>query len=260
MAYIVRRHVNNVHKNIRNYKCDICEKEFFRLSTRDLHRNRHFDPFLQCSYCPKKFKGDLDLRKHELTHTGEKMYFCPVCKQGFTQIWPYYKHMWKIHNIEKEEAKKIRIRNPDLVNMRNINKDTVKKGADYVHEYIGKPGCTFDMQKSFNQNVSHLKMIENKNVEQSESFVYTKDMDENEGSVVYTAAADSVSDAIVMDIGEELDEHETIVIQTEDLHTVNGQQTGYIVVENGEDGGNIVIYSDLPQDETEDVHEFISQC
>ncbi|XP_045210455.2 uncharacterized protein LOC123561859 [Mercenaria mercenaria] len=262
MTYILRRHVNSVHKNIRNYKCDICDKEFFRVATRNQHRNRHFDPFLQCSYCPKKFKGDLDLRKHELTHTGEKIYFCPRCNQGFTQIWPYYKHMWKIHNIEKEEAKKIKIKNPDIVNMRNINKDAAKKEPSYEHEFIGKPGCTFDMRKSFSQNVKRLKMMERDSQSQGhgESYEYAKGICDsniqNEANRIYAETSSDVTDTIVLDIGEDLDTSETIVIQTEDVPIVDNQQTGYIVVDNGHAGGNIVIYSDLPQNEIEDVREY----
>ena len=114
--------MNNVHKKIRNYECDVCKERFFRADTRDNHRARHFDPFLKCLYCDKMFKGELDRRKHELSHTGEKQFFCKLCSHGFTQLWPYYQHMWRIHKIQREEAKDMRIKNPNLVFMRNVNK------------------------------------------------------------------------------------------------------------------------------------------
>lgn len=119
--YILKRHINNAHEGIRDFECDICHEKFFRADTRDNHRDRHFEAFLKCLYCNKMFKGQLDRRKHELTHTGEKQFFCPTCNQGFTQLWPYYQHMWRIHQITKEEAKEMRVKNPNIVKMRDKN-------------------------------------------------------------------------------------------------------------------------------------------
>lgn len=266
MGYILRRHVNSVHNNIRNFKCDICQKDFFRAATRDVHRNRHFEPFLQCSYCPKKFKGDLDVRKHELTHTGEKLYFCPLCNQGFSQIWPYYKHMWKIHNIQKDEAKEMRIRNPDIVHLRNVNME--KKEPGYVHEFIGKPGRAFENRKDFSENTQKFVINEGPNKGEREEFVYTTDIDEHnvvsgqsdvttiysEASDLNTIYAETTSDltnTIVLDINEDLDTKETIVIHTEDLQSVDNPP-GYIVVDDSQSSGNIVIYSEFPQSEIAD--------
>lgn len=264
-AYIVRRHVNSVHKNIRNYKCNICEKTFFRAATRDQHMKRHYEPYLQCTYCPKKFKADLDLRKHELTHTGEKQFFCSVCSQGFTQIWPYYRHMWKIHNVQKEEAKTMRIKNPDMVYMRNVNKDKAKKEPGYVHEFIGKPGCTFDMRKSFSQNVRNNSIVESENMSTGEHFVYNSNSasavcrEEGGANAVYMESNSDLTDAIVLDIGDDLNSKETIVIQAEDLQNADNQQTGYIVVEGTNSGNNIIIYSEFPQSEIEDSREYSSE-
>jgi hypothetical protein len=175
--------------------------------------------------------------------------------------------MWKIHNIEKEEAKKMKIRNPDIVNMRNVNKDSVNKEQAYVHEFIGKPGCTFDMRKSFNQNVNQLKFIENKlvshqsgNNEDGKRICETSIPIQNEGNAVYTATEADVADTIVMNIGDDLDNRETIVIQTEELQSIGDQQTGYIVLENSHGEENIVIYSGMPQNEAADVHQFIGNC
>lgn len=265
MAYIVRRHVNSVHKNIRNYKCDICEKTFFRAATRDEHLKRHYEPNLQCTYCPKKFKAELDLRKHELTHTGEKQFFCPVCCQGFTQIWPYYRHMWKIHNVQKEEAKKVRIKNPDIVYMRNVNKDKAKKDPGYVHEFIGKPGCTFDMRKSFSQNVRNNSIVESENISTGEHYVYNRSnasgvcREQDGANAVYLESNSDLTDAIVLDIGDELNSKETIVIQAEDLQNADNQQNGYIVVQDTKNGENIIIYSEFPQSEIEDSREYSSE-
>ncbi|XP_038051007.1 zinc finger protein 628-like isoform X2 [Patiria miniata] len=39
-------------------------------------------PFI-CAYCSKKFRGLLDLTRHERTHTNEKPLLCPECGMGF---------------------------------------------------------------------------------------------------------------------------------------------------------------------------------
>ncbi|XP_052285224.1 zinc finger protein 860-like isoform X3 [Dreissena polymorpha] len=119
-SYILRRHVATFHQQMRNYECDICLEKFFRASTLKLHKKRHFEATLPCRFCDKIFKVDLDRRKHELTHSEDKQYSCPRCAQSFRQIWPYYRHMWRIHNIPKDQAKEMKIKNPDIVNMRNI--------------------------------------------------------------------------------------------------------------------------------------------
>ncbi|WAR05554.1 ZFP90-like protein [Mya arenaria] len=131
-SYILRRHVKNYHNQIRDFQCRICKRMFFRADSRDQHEQRHYEAYLQCSYCPKKFKAKLDLRKHELTHTGDKQFFCPICMQGFGQIWPYYKHMWRIHNVQKDRAKEMRIKNPAIVNMRNINDEERTCGEEII--------------------------------------------------------------------------------------------------------------------------------
>ena len=131
-SYILKRHIKHVHENVRDYECDICHLRFFRPETRDNHRVRHFDPTIKCHYCPKLFKAELDRKKHELTHTGEKQFFCPKCSAGFSQLWPYYRHMWKKHNITKDEAKKIKIKNENLCGMKIISKDDIAGSGDIV--------------------------------------------------------------------------------------------------------------------------------
>ena len=155
--YILNRHINNVHKNIRKFACDICNQAFFRPQTRDMHRVRHFEPTLKCQYCTKMFKADLDRRKHELTHTGEKQFFCPKCSTGFSQLWPYYRHMWKKHNMGKEEAKKIKIRNKNIVSMRNINKQEVVecvKELDESEDQLNESGVGYTVIENIVANVN----------------------------------------------------------------------------------------------------------
>lgn len=147
--------------------------------------------------------------------------------------------------------------------MRNVNKDSGNKEPGYIHEFIGKPGCTFDMRKNFNQNVSRNNVTVEGSESHGEMYVFTDKTGvstasgEHDNTEVYIETSSELTDAIVLDIGEELGNKETIVIQTEDLENADNQ-TGYIVVGDSQGGGNIVIYSEFQSSEMEDVKEFSS--
>lgn len=62
----------------------------------------------QCSYCKKQFGWSTDLKRHILTHTGEKPFQCIACLQSFTR-----KFLLKNHEIKcKKYKSKTKI--PDL--------------------------------------------------------------------------------------------------------------------------------------------------
>uniref|UniRef100_A0A8C6S8H6 C2H2-type domain-containing protein n=1 Tax=Neogobius melanostomus TaxID=47308 RepID=A0A8C6S8H6_9GOBI len=55
---------------------------------------------LQCPFCFKRFRYNLDLIRHVRVHTGEKPYSCSICKKTFSQKSNLNVHM-KIHTGEK---------------------------------------------------------------------------------------------------------------------------------------------------------------
>ncbi|XP_050299761.1 zinc finger protein 99-like [Anthonomus grandis grandis] len=66
-----------------SYTCEICGKCFKLRSEHTRHLKKHIDPDFQkaqCSLCGKKVR---DLKKHMLTHTGEKPYVCTFCNKGY---------------------------------------------------------------------------------------------------------------------------------------------------------------------------------
>lgn len=227
---------------IRNFECDVCKEKFFRADTRDSHRARHFDPFLKCSYCNKMFKGELDKRKHELTHTGEKQFFCKLCNHGFSQLWPYYQHMWRIHNVGRDQAKEMRIKNPDLVFMRNVNKNPEGDQTETLNippgqKSVGNNQAVMNQVVVAKQLRKFVKMDnqDTMNLEVSDNLVFSEVDDSEMQSVVegtgnlveYTTDSLDLSNAIVLNMKEDTVDgaKETIVIQD-----INGDEN-YVMLE-----------------------------
>lgn len=59
------------------------------------HCKRHL-----CSLCGKGFQSPKDLRRHIMTHTGEKPYLCPYCNHRANQKSNMKSHMMCVHNKE----------------------------------------------------------------------------------------------------------------------------------------------------------------
>jgi len=57
---------------------------------------------LQCSYCPRTYHFPSDLKRHEMTHTGEKSHECAVCGFGSIMMTGIVKHVEKWHPREAE--------------------------------------------------------------------------------------------------------------------------------------------------------------
>jgi len=67
----------------------------------------HFEATLKCQYCARKFRDKCTLMKHERTHTGIKHYQCHICEHAFNQCTPFYVHMEKKHDIERDKIKAV---------------------------------------------------------------------------------------------------------------------------------------------------------
>lgn len=108
----LKRHIDDVHKKIKRYPCDLCEKFFAAKGTRDAHRRIHTGekPFEctecgkffrsvnllgihkrihrdyrphKCNSCEKAFRSKQKLEAHEAIHTGIRPYPCDVCNKMF---------------------------------------------------------------------------------------------------------------------------------------------------------------------------------
>ncbi|ENN81024.1 hypothetical protein HUJ04_009687 [Dendroctonus ponderosae] len=75
-----------------SFTCEICGRNFKLKGEHTRHLRRHGDPDFRkvaCLLCGKKVH---ELKKHMLTHTGQRPYSCENCQKGFTS-----RYALKIH-------------------------------------------------------------------------------------------------------------------------------------------------------------------
>lgn len=70
-------------KRVRKIKSD---DDFIMLSLNDNNENDENSELLVCSFtnCNKKFRDNFKLKRHELSHSGERKYICEYCGKGFS--------------------------------------------------------------------------------------------------------------------------------------------------------------------------------
>lgn len=88
------------------YKCEFCDKAFFKLSFLKRHQNNAHKPSLNvlCVICKNTFRSNYNLKQHLLTHSEKRKYECLYenCTQTFRQISALQSHQ-KIHRNENRE-------------------------------------------------------------------------------------------------------------------------------------------------------------
>jgi len=68
------------------------------VAARAVDNRRH-----ECIYCGKKFPTPSKLNRHELIHTGEKPFPCPICSKGFTQYSHLKNHLRFSHKSPEDD-------------------------------------------------------------------------------------------------------------------------------------------------------------
>lgn len=69
------------------------EQKFYAHKCTNLESTEKFKKFHQCDICFKVFNVPSKLKRHIISHTGQKPYKCPHCQKGFTQSHNMKAHM-----------------------------------------------------------------------------------------------------------------------------------------------------------------------
>ncbi|CAG0887434.1 unnamed protein product [Cyprideis torosa] len=105
----------NIHRGIRPYPCDLCEKRFFNRSCLNRHKLRsHGDTTVAvrrypCPECSKSYVDKRSLRDHRNIHLGLRPHTCPTCGSGFAYEGALHTHRRVAHkypgkNKEEEQV------------------------------------------------------------------------------------------------------------------------------------------------------------
>jgi len=81
-------------------ECAICGKKFVCVTTMKRHLVTHTGerPF-NCKICGKQYTQKGNLRVHERTHNNYRPFECNICHQRFYRKEPMQKHQWRQHGI-----------------------------------------------------------------------------------------------------------------------------------------------------------------
>ncbi|XP_037327449.2 uncharacterized protein LOC119217697 [Pungitius pungitius] len=103
-SFGLTKHLQMVHKKIKPFTCQICNKCFFSKRDLEAHMRIHTGekPF-HCTLCEKKFARRVELNVHLRWHNGEKRHWCPFCGKGFLDFNNMKRHKYT-HTGEKPHA------------------------------------------------------------------------------------------------------------------------------------------------------------
>lgn len=89
------------HTNEKRFCCSVCGKKFTDRSTHLKHERIHSGnkPYA-CHMCDKSFGYSFVLKNHLLTHTGAKDFSCPVCEKAFARKSKMKDHLRRVHSLE----------------------------------------------------------------------------------------------------------------------------------------------------------------
>ena len=133
---LLRIHDNEMHSNIKPYKCDECDYTTKTKGSIAIHKKaKHSDDRPHaCVFCNKAFKTKATLDVHVRSHTGEKPFKCEICDTAFAAKIRLTRHLLT-HTGEKPELQNPKfareIRTTEIIGCfegpKNVGKDLSRK-------------------------------------------------------------------------------------------------------------------------------------
>merc|ERR1719195_159454 len=107
--------------------CAVCGKKFVCVTTMKRHLVTHTGekPF-SCKICGKQYTQKGNLRVHERTHRNDRPFQCQICHQKFYRKEPMQKHQWRQHGIVHLKSGKMSSSNNNINDNNNIETSPIK--------------------------------------------------------------------------------------------------------------------------------------
>ncbi|XP_045493169.1 zinc finger protein 626-like isoform X2 [Colias croceus] len=115
------------HAANRPHVCDICQRDFKRLSALNRHKLIHTIPMCKCEVCGWGCRTKSALRHHERVHTGERPFNCKICSQPYSYKRDFTRHCLNKHGIFLKHRKIDVMDEETMQNERAIMKDLLFK-------------------------------------------------------------------------------------------------------------------------------------
>ena len=97
-------HNKRAHENVKNHKCDVCEKSFKTNKDLKSHdKNVHSLETYKCDSCEKTFNTNFKIKKHvKEVHEGIKKFQCELCPRKIRDFVKLKMHVMTVHQGIKD--------------------------------------------------------------------------------------------------------------------------------------------------------------
>lgn len=87
------KHLKEIHGITFTFNCDVCQSVFPSRRALTMHTNKFHTEKTQCEVCKKSFSCVTTLKKHMVSHTGERNYVCSLCQKAYRHQKSLKQHM-----------------------------------------------------------------------------------------------------------------------------------------------------------------------
>ena len=132
------KHIKKFHKEIKAFKCNICEYE----TAQKIHLKRHIEnvhegikPF-KCKNCDYETALNEDLKRHvDAVHNGFKPFKCHICQYETATKAHLKRHIISVHEKKKNGKYNYKIKNISMkYSQTSINIANMSKSAREIYE------------------------------------------------------------------------------------------------------------------------------